>query len=730
MSRPFTRKPYSTRLFIALVLPALLSLAEVSLRLTADEPHLLIGGAAELDISPKSFPVIISGGFLQGQADRIQDPLHVRAIVLDDGTIRLAIAIVDTLMMPRELIDDAKQRITQATGIAANRVLIAATHSHTAPSVMGALGTGVDKAYAEQLPGWIAECVTTANRDLVPVRVGWTSIVDRQHTNCRRWITRLDRIGMDPFGEVTIHAMMHPGYQNPDYIGPAGPEDPGLTLLAIQRVDGTPLAILANYSMHYFGTAPVSADYFGRFCARMQQLVSPEPAAHACIVAMSQGTAGDLHWMDYSQPATGIDIDTYSREVTEVAFAAWRGIEYRDQATLAVAQRLLTLERRVPDGRRLEWAKAIIVSMQGRTLPQDQREVYALEQMYLHNEPARELVLQAMRIGDLGLTAIPAEVYGITGLKLKGQSPLPLTMNLELANGADGYIPPPEQHRLGGYTTWPARTAGLEVAAEPKIVECVLQLLEEVAGKPRASGKSLRGPYTEAVLSSKPIAYWRLHDMAGSSAADLLGGGANAEFSGCVAYYLDGPPGLGFVTGGDSRAAHFAGGCLTAKLPVAHNGYTWEAWLWNGLPSDARPVTGVLVSVGSQNGWSEQLRIGGVGPDAGKLQYLAGPDGNSDSKTLSGTTVLEPKTWYQVTVVREAERVRIYLNGRADPDLAGDLERPNFGNEFVVSMGGNGTTDSALEGKLSEVAIYDRPLSTPEITQHYSAAGMPEPANH
>jgi hypothetical protein len=73
-------------------------------------------------------------------------------------------------------------------------------------------------------------------------------------------------------------------------------------------------------------------------------------------------------------------------------------------------------------------------------------------------------------------------VFAITGLKLKAQSPLMPMMNLELANGAEGYIPPPEQHYLGGYTTWPARTAGLEISAEPRIVEALLGLLEQVAG--------------------------------------------------------------------------------------------------------------------------------------------------------------------------------------------------------------------------------------------------------
>ncbi|MFQ5809826.1 MAG: alkaline phosphatase family protein, partial [Armatimonadota bacterium] len=68
--------------------------------------------------------------------------------------------------------------------------------------------------------------------------------------------------------------------------------------------------------------------------------------------------------------------------------------------------------------------------------------------------PTRTLKLQAIRIGGLGITAIPNEVFGATGLRIKKKSPLQPTMNVSLANGYFGYIPPPEQFELGGYTTW------------------------------------------------------------------------------------------------------------------------------------------------------------------------------------------------------------------------------------------------------------------------------------
>ena len=111
-----------------------------------------------------------------------------------------------------------------------------------------------------------------------------------------------------------------------------------------------------------------------------------------------------------------------------------------------------------------------------------------------------ELILQACRVGDLAWTAIPNEVFALTGLKIKHQSPFAHTFNIELANGAEGYIPPPEQHALGGYTTWPARTAGLEQQAEPRMTEAVLALLEEVTGQSRRSPYPELGAYAEACL--------------------------------------------------------------------------------------------------------------------------------------------------------------------------------------------------------------------------------------
>ena len=92
-----------------------------------------------------------------------------------------------------------------------------------------------------------------------------------------------------------------------------------------------------------------------------------------------------------------------------------------------------------------------------------------------------KVVLQALRIGDLGICAVPCEVFVEIGLELRKKSPLKQTFTIELANGYNGYLPTPDQHKLGGYETWRARSSYLEPDASPKIVRTLGELLGKVA---------------------------------------------------------------------------------------------------------------------------------------------------------------------------------------------------------------------------------------------------------
>ncbi|QDV45316.1 Neutral/alkaline non-lysosomal ceramidase [Stieleria neptunia] len=676
----------------------------------------LQAGAASVDISPRTLPAIRNGGFLQAEWNRVDDPLHARCLVLSDGNETIAITIVDSCMLPTDICEAIKAKVADEIPLPPDRILISATHTHSAPSVMSyCLGSSRDEAYVEFVVPQIAQAIVSAHGNLQPAKLGWASVDAEGQTNCRRWITRSDRVRTDPFGESTVRAMMHPGYLNPDYVSPAGPVDPQLSVLSVVAVqDDAPICVMANYSMHYFGSSSgFSADYFGEVARQLESQIAhaDDESQHAFVGIMSQGTSGDLHWMNYAKPHQRVDRTDYARTITETILSARKQIEYRSDLTIAMAESRMKLRRRTPDAQRLAWAKTLN-ERRGQRRPKDRPEVYAQQAEWIDENPETEVVLQAVRIGDLGITALPNEVYGITGLKLKRQSPLGGTFNLELANGAEGYIPPPEQHRLGGYTTWPARTAGLEIDAEPKIVERVLSLLESVSGKKRRPPVDPPNAYSRAILHAKPAAYWRLGDMVVDRATDATGN-HHATYQGGVALYLPGPDGDGF-DGAANRSVYFAGGSLQAKLETLPATYSVSMWFWNGLPADGIQHTGTLFSRDS-NASRESLSI--VGDDQGMTTLAV----DTGSARHVAATPLATKAWHHVTLVREADAVVIYLDGNAEPEL--DVRHQTVADEPAAEI-----SFGQFDGKLDEVALFARPLSAEASAGIYRTADMQRPA--
>ena len=287
-------------------------------------------------------------------------PIQAKSLVLDDGTIRLAIVVVDSCMMPRELLDRAKELARKKTGIPEERILISATHTHSAPAAMGALGCPPDTNYVALLPQRIAESIALAVERLEPARIGWNVIDDHEHTFCRRWIRRPDKMLDDPFGQRNVRANMHPGYQNPDAIAPAGPGRSG--------VDGPLCSVPERPADRGAGqlldallrTEPVSADYFGRFAAMLAKRIGAQAVDPPFVAMMSQGTSGDQMWMDYGQAKKDPGLDAYADAVAGVAQQAYQSIIYHDWVSLAMAETKLVLDRRVPDEPRLAWAKNVV----------------------------------------------------------------------------------------------------------------------------------------------------------------------------------------------------------------------------------------------------------------------------------------------------------------------------------------------------------------------------------
>jgi len=469
---------------------AALALLFCAVSSAADKP-VFRAGAFAIDVSPLELPVIVNGGMSERVIAKVDDRLHARCLVLDDGKVQIAIVVVDSCMMPRELLDEAKEMASKATGIPTNCMLISATHTHSAPSVHGCLGSDADPAYSKFLPVQIAKGIVQAKERLKPARIGWGVGRDEKNVACRHWEMKPGIAPTNPFGGTKDDTvMMHPGYDNPNKIRATGPPDPEVPVLSLQTEGGQPLAVLTNYSLHYVGgPTGVSADYFAIVCDEMRKLLKAEQSADF-MAAHSNATSGDMWLMDYTKPRRMFDRETVAQEVAAAAFEAFQTIEYFDWVPIAMQEENLTLKIRKPTAEEVEKATEFVKGFEGRK-PKTVPEVYARETLLMHAmPPTRELKLQAIRLGDLGIAAIPNETYASTGLHIKKHSPLKTTMNIELANGCEGYIPPEELHKLGGYTTWRARTSCLQVDAEEKIRDQLVKLLEQVA-QMRGAEKSI-----------------------------------------------------------------------------------------------------------------------------------------------------------------------------------------------------------------------------------------------
>ncbi len=452
------------------------------------QKKLLRAGACAIDITPEKFPVSRNGGLQDRQATIAYDPLHARCLVLENGETRIAIAVCDSTAIPRDIFDAAKAKASARTGIPVENMLLSATHTHSAVTVTGVFQSEPEEAYRKFLTQQIASGIIRAAAQLEPARVGWAVGSDPTQVFNRRWVMKSGYKYFDPFGLGTDKVKMNPRPGGPELDKPTGPVDPQIGMLSVQSHDGRPIALLANYSLHYVGGVPsnmLSADYFGEFARRFTQRIGATKLDPPFVGIMSNGTSGDINNVDrrvpYDQRDMFEQIRIVALSVTDEAYRAYQQIEYHDWVPLKMREAEIDLGVRIPTQQEVARAKELIEKA-GPGPYKKLEELYARETLFMADYPKKVSVkLQAIRIGELGIVSSPCETFAETGLAIKSGSPLKPTFTIELANGYNGYLPTSEQHALGGYETWRARSSYLAVAAESKLRASLLDLLHQVA---------------------------------------------------------------------------------------------------------------------------------------------------------------------------------------------------------------------------------------------------------
>lgn len=441
--------------------------------------HLKVG-VARVDITPEKFPVLVNGNFFESRASQVTDPLSVRSLVLSHGGTKIALAVVDTCMLPVELTDQAKKIVFETIKLPLSRIMISATHCHSAPSVREIFATGIDQEYAAALPQRIAQAIIQADAEAQFASIGYGADADPENVFCRRFLMNHGTAWTENpafTGSNGDFAQMNPGGKQKDIVCPTGKADPTVSVLGILDNDNSPLAILGNYSTHYVGASQISADYFAVFADRIAKLLN---ANDRFLGIMTNGTSGDANSIDFYNPGRTFDRFTVGQSVAQAAHRAFEKIEFASDVSIDMLENSLELQVRKPTEEQIDLAKKCMDQVKDRPL-KTREEVYARETLFLADYPdAVQVKLQAIRIGQLGIVAIPCEVYNSTGHEIRQASPMEQTFVISHANGAFGYIPPEEQFFFGGYTTWRARTSLLEKGAERKIRLLALNMLEHL----------------------------------------------------------------------------------------------------------------------------------------------------------------------------------------------------------------------------------------------------------
>src|SRR5947207_8392824 len=182
-------------------------------------------GAAMIDISPW-MGLSIEGNMHEHKGTNLHDQLHARCLALDDGQTRLAIVLADSCMIPRQIFDQAKKLVQARSQLPPGNILMAATHTHSAPSAVGIFQSTADPEYQTFLARRLADAVLQALNNLEPAQIGWGVGSEPRHVSNRRWKTKPGVINKNLATGGNDAVRMNPKPGSPDLLAPAGPTDP------------------------------------------------------------------------------------------------------------------------------------------------------------------------------------------------------------------------------------------------------------------------------------------------------------------------------------------------------------------------------------------------------------------------------------------------------------------------------------------------------------------------
>ena len=383
----------------------------------------LRAGAARVDITPPAGAALQLDGFSNRTEGfkNIHDHLYARAVVLDDGTTQAAIVTADLTFVTEALWEDVTKRVAAETGIPREQILLSATHSHAAPSIRGASAA----AYAAEVARKFVQAVVEARAKLQPARMGAGE--GRANVNVNR---RAAMAG----GGLWLG-------RNPD-----GPSDKTLAVIKFESLAGQPIAIFMNYGVHGTVQGPknmnVSGDLPGAAALYVEQTVGK-----GVVAPWSSGAAGDQAPI-YNKAENYDDVFIQGKLIGEEAIRVAAGLRMTQSAGIRGWQKVITCPgQKVVSGGRADKGEPVTFGP-GDPVP---------------------IRLSMLRVNDVVLAGVSAEVLTMIGQRLKKESPLKNTVLVANCNGSSGYLPDDASYEQVSYEIVSSRVR--KGCAEKGIVE-------------------------------------------------------------------------------------------------------------------------------------------------------------------------------------------------------------------------------------------------------------------
>lgn len=420
-------------------------------------------GAARVDITPtgKDLPKSFLG---------VLDPLHARAIVVDDGTSRAVMVSVDAGGILTETWKNVADRIERELKVPAANVLLTATHTHSVPYMRG-----------ETFEAKIFEAVRKAAAVTKPARMAYgtgssyinvnRNIIDRENN---RW------------------------WEGANY---EGVTDKTVAVVRFETLEGKPIAVYFNYGVHAVLTGNldlVSADLPGAASNYIERSIGDD-----VVAVYSNGAAGDQNPIYFQQTydLRSIRVADYAKRGEDISNAMPPGgtgmdrknprvallMEQQKQMTLSMGQmlgeevlRVVRANLQRPTTNAKISGAQMTISCPGRKRLDEGRAGYP--GVYEDSDPV-ELRLSLVKLGDTVIGGVDGEVFTSIAQRFKNESPFKRTMMTTVTNGfaMSGYIP---NDAAFGYHTFEVSSSRLKPGcAESSIVNGLLDLVEKIDAK-------------------------------------------------------------------------------------------------------------------------------------------------------------------------------------------------------------------------------------------------------